>query len=249
MAAGREKKKHGLKLTIEDYPYAVDGLEIWSAIRRWVHEFINIFYKSDGALQADNELQQWWSEVRSTGHGDKSHEKWISGVDSKANLENLLTTLIWTASGRHAAVNYGQYAYQGFLPNHPSRHTQAHTARRDQRTRRDARKPREIFLSVIPTKGRDCHAPHNTGSSLSHPEEEEYLGQRPGDEHWTSNPEILAAFHAFSRSIAEIESGIEQRNSDPQLKNRRGPANVPTRSCARDPRRRHGRGIPNSITI
>ncbi|EFJ31503.1 lipoxygenase [Selaginella moellendorffii] len=250
MAVPDEKEKHGLKLTIEDYPYAIDGLEIWSAIRRWVHEFINIFYKSDAALQADNELQKWWSEVRSTGHGDKSHEKWISGVDSKANLENLLTTLIWTASGRHAAVNYGQYAYQGFLPNHPSK---THRLIPQEGTKEHAEmreNPERFFLSVIPTKAETAMLLTTLEVLSTHPEEEEYLGQRPGDEHWTSNPEILAAFHAFSRSIAEIESGIEQRNSDPQLKNRRGPANVPyTLLCPRSGAGITGRGIPNSITI
>ncbi|MCD7446598.1 Arachidonate 5-lipoxygenase [Datura stramonium] len=31
-------------LTIQDYPYAVDGLKIWSAIKSWVTEYCNFYY-------------------------------------------------------------------------------------------------------------------------------------------------------------------------------------------------------------
>ncbi|KAM7473787.1 hypothetical protein LguiB_021030 [Lonicera macranthoides] len=30
---------HGLRLLIQDYPFAVDGLEIWSAIKTWVGDY------------------------------------------------------------------------------------------------------------------------------------------------------------------------------------------------------------------
>lgn len=29
----------GVKLVFEDYPYAADGLEIWTAINTWVKDF------------------------------------------------------------------------------------------------------------------------------------------------------------------------------------------------------------------
>ncbi|KAH9665230.1 Lipoxygenase 3 [Citrus sinensis] len=34
----------GLKLLIEDYPYAADGLLIWSAIEDWVRTYVNHYY-------------------------------------------------------------------------------------------------------------------------------------------------------------------------------------------------------------
>ncbi|XVE89673.1 hypothetical protein DITRI_Ditri20bG0014800 [Diplodiscus trichospermus] len=36
IAIDDEKSQHGLRLLIQDYPYAVDGLEIWFAIEEWV---------------------------------------------------------------------------------------------------------------------------------------------------------------------------------------------------------------------
>lgn len=44
MAIADENAKHGIKLVIEDYPFAVDGLELWSAIRDWVAEYVGLFY-------------------------------------------------------------------------------------------------------------------------------------------------------------------------------------------------------------
>ncbi|KAF9613680.1 hypothetical protein IFM89_010122 [Coptis chinensis] len=35
---------YGLRLLIKDYPYVVDGLEIWSAIETWVQEYCSFYY-------------------------------------------------------------------------------------------------------------------------------------------------------------------------------------------------------------
>ncbi|RVX18905.1 putative linoleate 9S-lipoxygenase 5 [Vitis vinifera] len=64
------------RLLIDDYPYAVDGLEIWSAIETWVKEYCSFYYKTDEMVQKDSELQSWWKEVREEGHGDKKDEPW-----------------------------------------------------------------------------------------------------------------------------------------------------------------------------
>uniref|UniRef100_M1CAP5 Lipoxygenase n=1 Tax=Solanum tuberosum TaxID=4113 RepID=M1CAP5_SOLTU len=53
---------HGIRLLIQDYPYAVDGLKIWSAIKSWVTEYCNFYYKSDDTVQKDSELQAWWKD-------------------------------------------------------------------------------------------------------------------------------------------------------------------------------------------
>ncbi|KHN11256.1 Linoleate 9S-lipoxygenase [Glycine soja] len=63
---------HGVvRLLIEDYPYAADGLEIWSAIHSWVEEYVSFYYKSDVAIAQDTELQAFWKEVREVGHADQ----------------------------------------------------------------------------------------------------------------------------------------------------------------------------------
>nr|POE81553.1 putative linoleate 9s-lipoxygenase 5 [Quercus suber] len=74
MAVKDPNSPHGLRLVIEDYPYAVDGLEIWSAINSWVKDYCSFYYETDGVVQKDAELQSWWKELREQGHGDKKDE-------------------------------------------------------------------------------------------------------------------------------------------------------------------------------
>lgn len=115
-----EMSSHGLRLLIEDYPYAVDGLEIWSAIEKWVHDYCTYYYPNDGLIQGDTELQAWWSEIRNVGHGDKKNEPWWPKMQTLSDLTQSCTIIIWVASALHAAVNFGQYQYAGFLPNRPT---------------------------------------------------------------------------------------------------------------------------------
>ncbi|TKY46566.1 Linoleate 13S-lipoxygenase 2-1 [Spatholobus suberectus] len=74
MALEDPNAPYGLKLTIEDYPFANDGLLIWDAIKQWVTEYINHYYSSSGIVESDQELQAWWTEIQRVGHGDKSEE-------------------------------------------------------------------------------------------------------------------------------------------------------------------------------
>nr|XP_043625443.1 probable linoleate 9S-lipoxygenase 5 [Erigeron canadensis] len=97
---------HGLKLLIEDYPYAVDGLEIWSAIQTWVNDYCCVYYDSDETVKVDSELQSWWMELRTEGHGDKKDEPWWPQMQTRAELIESCTTIIWVASALHAAVNF-----------------------------------------------------------------------------------------------------------------------------------------------
>ncbi|CBI36801.3 unnamed protein product, partial [Vitis vinifera] len=50
MAVEDSEAPHGLRLLIDDYPYAVDGLEIWSAIETWGH--------------GDKKDEPWWPKMR-----------------------------------------------------------------------------------------------------------------------------------------------------------------------------------------
>ena len=46
-------------LLIKDYPYAVDGIAVWSAIQTWAEDYCSIYYANDAAMKSDNELQAW----------------------------------------------------------------------------------------------------------------------------------------------------------------------------------------------
>lgn len=76
MAVEDKNSPHGIRFLIEDYPYAIDGLQIWSAIKTWAEEYCNFYYKTDEMVQKDNELQLWSKEIGEKGHGDKKNEPW-----------------------------------------------------------------------------------------------------------------------------------------------------------------------------
>ncbi|XP_062076273.1 lipoxygenase 2, chloroplastic-like [Humulus lupulus] len=44
MAVEDKNSEHDLRLIIEDYPYANDGLLIWSSIKQWVTDYVNHYY-------------------------------------------------------------------------------------------------------------------------------------------------------------------------------------------------------------
>nr|POE71654.1 putative linoleate 9s-lipoxygenase 5 [Quercus suber] len=120
MAVKDPNLPHGLRLVIEDYPYAVDGLEIWSAIKSWVEEYCSFYYETDSVVQKVAELQSWWKELREKGHGDKKDEPWWPKMQTHEELVETCTIIIWIASALRAAVNFGQYPYAGYLPNRPT---------------------------------------------------------------------------------------------------------------------------------
>ncbi|KAF3498415.1 hypothetical protein DY000_02055003 [Brassica cretica] len=119
MAVPDTTQPHGLKLLIEDYPYANDGLLIWSAIQTWVRTYVERYYPNSNSIQTDSELQSWYSESINVGHADLREAEWWPKLDTVDDLVSILTTLVWLASAQHAALNFGQYPYGGYVPNRP----------------------------------------------------------------------------------------------------------------------------------
>ncbi|CAI9303356.1 unnamed protein product [Lactuca saligna] len=241
--------RHGLRLLIDDYPYAVDGLEIWSAIKSWVEDYCKFYYKNDDIIQNDTELQSWWKELREEGHGDKKHEPWWPKMDSCQELINICTTFIWVASALHASVNFGQYPYTGYLPNRPSL-SRRFMPKPNTLEYEELKENREkvFFKTITP------HLQSLLGIALvellsTHSSDEIYLGQRECSE-WTLDEEPLKAFEKFGKKMKEIEDKIEKMNKDKRLKNRVGPVNVPfTLLYPTGEEGLKGKGIPNSTSI
>ncbi|URE26012.1 hypothetical protein MUK42_07528, partial [Musa troglodytarum] len=88
--------------------------------RQWVEDYVSHYYPDPNYITDDYELQRWWDEVRTEGHGDKKDEPWWPKLNTLESLIHALTTIIWVASAHHAAVNFGQYDFGGYFPNRPS---------------------------------------------------------------------------------------------------------------------------------
>ncbi|KAJ4824049.1 hypothetical protein Tsubulata_038929 [Turnera subulata] len=104
MAVEDPNSPHGLRLLIQDYPYAVDGLEIWFAIKGWVKDYCSYYYKTDEMVQKDSELQSWWKELREEGHADIKNEPWWPKMQTVDELIESCTTIIWVAFTRLSQI-------------------------------------------------------------------------------------------------------------------------------------------------
>ncbi|KAL2941043.1 Linoleate 13S-lipoxygenase 2-1 chloroplastic [Bienertia sinuspersici] len=220
MATEDPSAPHGLKLTIEDYPFANDGLILWDAINHWVTDYVYTYYTTEELLKSDNELQSWWEEIRTKGHQDKKDEKWWPKLDTRINLINILTTMIWVTSGHHAAVNFGQYTYAGYFPNRPTI-------------------ARIKMPSEDPTK-------EEWNNFVENPE---YIGDQI-ESSWAEDVEVKAAFERFNGRLKKMESVVDLRNEDVRLKNRNGAGILPYQLLKPFSKSGvTSMGVPNSISI
>jgi arachidonate 15-lipoxygenase len=107
---------------LPDYPYRDDALSLWNAIHAWVSEYVGIYYRSDGDVAGDYELQAWVQELVTAGKiqdiGEGAPGE-AAQIKTAAYLSKLLTQVIFTASVQHATVNFAQRTMMGFTPAMP----------------------------------------------------------------------------------------------------------------------------------
>ncbi|CAK7340716.1 unnamed protein product [Dovyalis caffra] len=249
VAVEDQHSPHGVRLLIEDYPYAVDGLEIWFAIKEWVRDYCSFYYKDDGMIQKDSELQSWWKEVREEGHGDLKDAPWWPKMQTREELIDSCTIIIWVGSALHAAVNFGQYPYGGYLPNRPSISRRFMPKKGSTDYEELKSNPDKAFLKTITPQLQTLLGISLIEILSKHSSDEVYLGQRDTPE-WTTDRKPLEAFENFGKELADIEHRILNRNKDEKLKNRVGPVKMPyTLLVPTSEVGLTGRGIPNSVSI
>ena len=125
---------------LPNYYYRDDGLKIWGAIESYAQDIITYFYGSDDDVKNDKELQSWTRDLyfngfptssyycedfddddfddcdentRTSGHGFPKY------IETREELVEYCTLIMFTGSAQHAAVNFGQYDYYGYTPNAP----------------------------------------------------------------------------------------------------------------------------------
>lgn len=241
----------GVKLVIEDYPYAADGLLIWSAMKELVESYVEHYYSEPNSISSDVELQAWWNEIKNEGHYDKRNETWWPNLSTQDDLSGILTTMIWTASGQHAAINFGQYPFGGYPPNRPTLMRKLIPREGDSDYEKFLQNPEYTFLTSLPTQLQATKVMAVQDTLSTHSPDEEYINQLHHIHRLSFNdPEVQKLFENFSVKLEEIERIINQRNKNAELKNRTG-AGVPPYELLLPSSSPGvtGRGVPNSISI
>lgn len=251
MAEEDSSAECGVKLVIEDYPYAADGLLIWKAIKNLVESYVKHFYSEPKSITSDLELQAWWDEIKNKGHYDKKDEPWWPKLNTPQDLSQILTNMIWIASGQHAAINFGQYPFGGYVPNRPTLLRKLIPQETDPDYEMFMRNPQYSFLSSLPTQLQATKVMAVQETLSTHSPDEEYLIELGEvQRHWFQDEEVVKYFKEFSKELVEIEKKINERNKDKKLKNRTGAGMPPYELLLpTSPHGVTGRGIPNSISI
>ena len=175
-------------------------------------------------------------------------------MHTRADLIKTCTIIIWVASALHAAINFGQYPYGGYLPNRPTISRRFMPQPGTQEYEELQRNPELGFLKTITPQCQTLLGIALIEILSRHATDEIYLGQRDNPE-WTSDAEALAAFESFGSRLRNIESIINQRNLDRRWNNRFGPVEMqytllyPNTSDFSRQGGITGKGIPNSVSI
>ncbi|KAI3718923.1 hypothetical protein L6452_19808 [Arctium lappa] len=251
MAIPDDSKPHGLRLLIEDYPYANDGLLIWSAIQELVHSYVNYYYPEENVVISDKELQSWYSEAINVGHVDLHEANWWPKLCTPNKLIEILTILIWISSAQHASLNFGQYHYGGYVPKRPPLMQKLIPQEHELEYAHFVADPQGYFLASLPSLFQSTKYMAIIDIISAHSRDEEYIGEiKDVCTNWPGETKIIEAFYRFSMKIKSIENEIEKRNVDTRLRNRCGVGVppyellIPTSEPGVT-----GRGVPNSVTM
>jgi arachidonate 15-lipoxygenase len=109
-----ETRGVGVGSALVEYPYRDDGLQLWEALRRYVTDYLGIYYAGDADVAGDAEVQAWVAELASPTGGKIARIAPPKGI---ADLVTILTRLIFTCGPQHSAINFAQYDSAAFAPN------------------------------------------------------------------------------------------------------------------------------------
>jgi lipoxygenase/PLAT/LH2 domain-containing protein len=190
---------------LPDYPFRDDALPLWDALEAFVSDSLAYFYKTDAELLRDAELQAWWKDL--TTHGMSVDKLPCAELTRVADLVDILTTVLFTGSVQHTAVNYLQYEHYAFVPNAPL------CMRKPPPTRKGVLEEADI-AEMIPTKSQTLWQVAIGRALASFGEDEEFLLNEGGwRETYFQEPEFLAIRERFYARLRGQLAAVKLRNA------------------------------------
>nr|XP_055053966.1 polyunsaturated fatty acid 5-lipoxygenase-like [Misgurnus anguillicaudatus] len=183
------------------YYYRDDGMRIWEAIKSFITDLVKIYYDSDEAVKKDVEIQAFVEDVC---QGLRGHKEFPRSLNTRAELIEYLTAMIFNASAQHAAVNFGQYDWYGWIPNSPS-------CMRKPPPKQKGQVNLKYIMDTLPDS--DCsRVVLGIVWTLSQFQRNElYLVTDKIYKHFTEQP-VKEAIKTFQEKLGEVEDRIKCRN-------------------------------------
>ncbi|XDV38010.1 hypothetical protein PO909_007502 [Leuciscus waleckii] len=185
---------------VEDLPnyyYRDDGMMVWKAIRSFVSDVVKICYGSDETVQKDKEVQAFVQDV--------CFSEFPDSLNTREQLVEFLTVVIFTASAQHAAVNFGQFDWFSWIPNSPSTMRKPPPAQKGQ-------VDMKYIMESLPDRGRSSWVLGITWALSQFQDNELFLGEYP-DMYFTEQP-VMEAAKTFRKKLAEVTNIIKSRNEN-----------------------------------
>ncbi|EMD01099.1 hypothetical protein BAUCODRAFT_61447 [Baudoinia panamericana UAMH 10762] len=102
---------------LSHFPFYEDGTVIWNAINTFMTSFVQSYYSSDSAVDADSELQAWAKEA----NGPAEAIDFPTSISSRSTLIATLTHFAHLVSISHHTVNTNELlSLSSTLPFHPT---------------------------------------------------------------------------------------------------------------------------------
>ncbi|XP_040292489.1 polyunsaturated fatty acid 5-lipoxygenase [Bufo bufo] len=196
------------KEKIPYYFYRDDGIKVWEAILAFVEDVIDIYYESDETVCEDSELQAFVKDVLVFGLQDNEASGFPKTIKTKEKLVEYITLVIYTSSGQHAAVNFGQFDWCSWIPNSPP-------TMRCPPPKKKGEVTIQCIIESLPDRGRSCWHLGAVWALSQFQDNELFLGMYP-DEHFVEKP-VKKAMAKFRKNLEDITSFILDRNKNKKL--------------------------------
>ena len=201
-------KRRGVlnEATLKGYHHRDDALLAWACLRRFADSIFRQHYARDADVVEDIYVQNMIGEMQRFGYqGAHEDQHGVpSSIDSIEQLVDICTSVMYTCSFTHAAVNFSQWDYYSYVPNRPLIMRKPAPKAKVQITEED-------LISALPSvkQGAQTMA---TGWTLSRfSKEEVYVGHYLADMMVTHGE--IAALQELRSDLNAMAQTIDKRNA------------------------------------
>jgi hypothetical protein len=192
------------KRLLPHYIYRDDAIKLWTLIRDCVTQILTLFYSNDTEVTSDSELQTWLKELREVGfHGNESVSRFLTAT-SCDQLCALVSRIIFTLTGQHAATHFDALDLYGFLPDIPA------MMRRPPPSRKDFHVTRDELSATLPDQFPDAYFVALAFVIQVHQPDENLVGN--STEVYFVEPEVHKVLSEFRQALNQLAKDIKLRH-------------------------------------